>query len=93
MLGKSKSFETKLKELQLPLQYAILFLLSNGHASILNPTLLQLIDGLIKNARWNQSERFAEYASFLIDRLSLKMPSFSPIKSDLVSLFATASSD
>lgn len=61
-------FRKHLDSLRLQLMYAVLALLSESKISLFNPSLLKLMENLIKKG-WNNNDRAATFAAFLIDKM------------------------
>jgi len=70
--SRSHKFNLLLNNLKLPLKYAIMSLLSNNRVSILSDTLVPFVNQLAYDPKWN-SDKFADYGSFLIEQMSTEL--------------------
>lgn len=73
-------FRKLLDSLRLQLMYAVLSLLSESKVSLFNPSILKLVDDLVRKG-WSNNDRTATFAAFLIDKMHNELdPSLRPFE-------------
>jgi len=87
LISRSHKFKLLLESLRLPLRYAVISLLSNHRVSIFNETLVPFLQLLVQSSKWNDSDKYADYGSFLIDKLSFELDPFNRPQQDLTKAF------